>query len=193
MDSERAAPIARVIDALQFAAAAHREQRRKDRITPYINHPIELVWVLSVESGVDDADVLVAAALHDYLEDCCGRPGQPSLEQGRHQLRRRFGERVLACVEALNDDKSLEKDERKRLQVEHAATLGPDARLVKLADKVANLRDIIASPPDGWSIERKRDYFEWCKAVVDRIRGTHPRLEALFDEVYALKPGGVRD
>lgn len=190
MDNDRGARmLARVVDALQFAADAHREQRRKDRVTPYINHPIELVWVLAVEGGVDDAEVLVAAVLHDYLEDCCGRSGQPSLEDGRRALRERFGERVLACVLACSDDKTLPKEERKRLQVEHAAALSLDARLVKLADRIANLRDLVAAPPQGWSMERRSEYFDWARAVVDRIRGTHPRLEALFDEAYALKPG----
>lgn len=190
MDNDRGARmLARVVDALQFAADAHREQRRKDRVTPYINHPIELVWVLAVEGGVDDAEVLVAAVLHDYLEDCCGRSGQPSLEDGRRALRERFGERVLACVVACSDDKTLPKEERKRLQVEHAAALSADARLVKLADRIANLRDLVAAPPQGWSMERRSEYFDWARAVVDRIRGTHPRLEALFDEAYALKPG----
>lgn|SRR5690606_13527119 len=189
MDSDRAGLLARVVDALQFAADAHREQRRKDRVTPYINHPIELVWVLAVEGGIDDAEVLAAAVLHDYLEDCCGRSGQPSLADGRRMLRERFGERVAACVEACSDDKRVPKEERKRLQVEHAATLSADARLVELADKIANLRDMVAAPPQGWSIERRIEYFDWAKAVVDRIRGIHPRLEALFDEAYALKPG----
>lgn len=189
MDSDRAGPISRVVDALQFAADAHREQRRKDRVTPYINHPIELLRVLAVEGSVGDDEVLMAAALHDYLEDCCGEPGQPTVEEGRQQLRRRFGERVLACVEALSGDETLPKEERRRLQVDHATALSPDARLVKLADKVANLRDILASPPAGWSTERKCEYFDWAKSIVDQIRGTHPVLEGLFDEAYALRPG----
>lgn len=94
-------PLARVVDAIAFAAHAHRAQRRKDAdATPYINHPVALVRILAVEAGIDDPDVLCAAALHDYLEDCCGRDGQPSLEEGRRQLRDRFGEAVLAYVEA---------------------------------------------------------------------------------------------
>lgn|SRR5690606_9291818 len=189
MDSDRAMLLARVVDALQFAADAHREQRRKDRVTPYINHPIELVWLLAVEGGVGDPDVLVAAVLHDYLEDCCGRSGQPSVAEGSDILRQRFGERVLACVQACSDDKTLPKEERKRLQVERAAALPEDARLVELADKIANLRDLVAAPPQGWSFDRRCEYFDWARAVVDRIRGTHAGLEALFDEAYALRPG----
>lgn len=189
MASDRARLLAQVVDALQFAADAHREQRRKDRVTPYINHPIELVWLLAVEGGVDDAEVLVSAVLHDYLEDCCGRSGQPSLEEGRAVVAQRFGQRVLACVEACSDDRTLPKEERKRLQVERAAALSTDARLVELAEKIANLRDLVVAPPQGWSLERRCEYFDWAKAVVDRIRGTHPGLEQLFDEAYALRPG----
>ena len=62
------------------------------------------------------------------------------------------------------------------------------ARLVKLADKICNLRDIAARPPASWSRERRQEYFEWAKEVVDRLRGTHPGLERKFDEAYALKP-----
>src|SRR5690606_10705969 len=81
-------PLARVLDAIAFAAHAHRAQRRKDAdATPYISQPVALVRILAVEAGIDDPDVLCAAALHDYLEDCCGRDGQPSLEEGRRQLR----------------------------------------------------------------------------------------------------------
>lgn len=182
-------PIARVIDAIAFAAHAHRAQRRKDAdATPYINHPVALVRILAVEAGIDDTDILCAAALHDYLEDCCGRDDQPGLDEGRNQLRTRFGENVLAYVEALTDDKSLPKTERKRLQVERAAHASHGARLVKLADKIANLRDLVEFPPADWPAYRRREYFDWTAEVVATLRGTHPRLEALFDDVQGLRP-----
>ncbi|WP_201774039.1 HD domain-containing protein [Pseudoxanthomonas suwonensis] len=166
--------IARVIDAIAFAAHAHRRQRRKDdEATPYISHPVALVHILSVEAGVEDIDVLCAAALHDYLEDCCGQDGQPTLEQGRALLCERFGAGVLALVEAVTDDKALPKAERKRLQVEHAAHIPEGARLIKLADKTANLRDIAACPPADWPLFRRREYFDWAAQVVARLRGTH--------------------
>ena len=177
-------PIARVIDAIAFAAQAHRDQRRKDAdATPYINHPVALVRILAVEAGIDDPDVLCAAALHDYLEDCCGPGAECSLDEGRALLHQRFGADVLVLVDAVTDDKSLPKAERKRLQVEHAAHAPHGARLVKLADKIANLRDIAATPPADWPDERRREYVAWATRVVDRLRGTHPVLEALFDAV----------
>lgn len=176
----------RVIDALAFAAHAHRFQRRKDPDgTPYINHPIAVVRILSVEAGIDDSDVLCAAALHDYLEDCCGGEAQPTLVEGRALLHERFGAQVLAYVEAVSDDKSLDKAERKRLQVEHAAHAPHGAKLVKLADKIANLRDIADTPPADWPPERRSGYFDWAAEVVTKLRGTHAGLEGLFDAAHA--------
>lgn len=182
-------PLARVIDAIAFAADAHRHQRRKDaEATPYINHPVALVHILALEGGIEDADVLCAAALHDYLEDCCGPDAPCSLDAGRALLRERFGAPVLALVEAVTDDKSLPKAERKRLQIEHAAHAPHGAKLVKLADKTANLRDIANSPPADWSPQRRQDYFDWAKAVTDQVRDAHQGLAAGFDRAFAHRP-----
>ena len=126
-------------------------------------------------------------AVHD-LEDCCGGDGEPTLERGRALLHERFGAGVLALVGAVTDDKSLPKAERKRLQVEHAGHIPAGAKLVKLADKIANLRDIAASPPADWPLYRRRDYFDWAAQVVDRLRGTHAGLEAVFDQAQATRP-----
>jgi guanosine-3',5'-bis(diphosphate) 3'-pyrophosphohydrolase len=179
----------RVIDAAAFAAEAHRHQRRKDaEASPYINHPLALMRILSMEGGVEDADVLCAAALHDYLEDCCGQDGQISLDAGRRLIGARFGPQVLAYVEAVTDDKTLEKAERKRQQVEHAAHVPDGAKLVKLADKIANLRDLARSPPAAWEPARRRAYFDWAAQVVDRVRGVHPQLEVAFDAALAQRP-----
>ncbi len=184
-----ASSLVRVVDAIAFAAHAHRAQRRKDKErTPYINHPVALVHILSLEAGIDDADVLCAAALHDYLEDCCGEDGQPTLEEGRDLLHQRFGLQVLAYVEAVSDDKSLPKAERKRLQREHAAHAPHGARLIKLADKTANLRDLSEFPPVDWPTFRRREYFDWAASVIAQVRGTHPVLEALFDDAFASRP-----
>ncbi|SEL84920.1 metal dependent phosphohydrolase [Pseudoxanthomonas sp. GM95] len=179
----------RVIDAVAFAAEAHRHQRRKDvDASPYINHPLALMRILLLEGGVDDADVLCAAALHDYLEDCCGQAGQPSLDDGRALVGERFGPQVLAYVDAVTDDKTLEKAERKRQQVEHAGHAPDGAKLVKLADKIANLRDLAQSPPAAWEPARRRAYFDWAAQVVDRVRGVHPQLEVAFDAALAQRP-----
>jgi guanosine-3',5'-bis(diphosphate) 3'-pyrophosphohydrolase len=169
-----------VIKAMAFAADKHRNQRRKDEeASPYINHPIALANVLANEAGIEDEEVLVAAVLHDTIEDT---------ETTAHELVQRFGQDVADIVLEITDDKLLPPADRKRLQVEHAAHISPRAKLVKLADKICNLRDIASSPPANWAPERKRDYFDWAKAVVDGLRGVHPVLERIFDEAYNARP-----
>ncbi len=103
-------------------------------------------------------------------------------------MRGEFGEEIADVVLEVTDTKWIRKEVRKRLQVARAAHSSDNAKLVKLADKICNVRDIAAHPPAGWTLERKRQYFDWAKEVVDQIRGAHAELEQRFDEVYALKP-----
>jgi guanosine-3',5'-bis(diphosphate) 3'-pyrophosphohydrolase len=169
-----------ILDALQFAARKHRDQRRKDlEASPYINHPIALAHVLWEEGRVHEAAVIQAALLHDTIEDT---------ETTVEELRARFGRKVAKIVAEVTDDKTLPKAERKRLQVEHAPHISREAKLVKLADKISNLRDMAAGAPRTWPKSRVREYFDWAKRVVDAMRGVHPVLERIFDEVYARKP-----
>lgn len=169
-----------VLKALAFAAEKHRNQRRKDaEASPYINHPIALANVLVNEGAVAETDVICAALLHDTLEDT---------DTSTDEIEAHFGATIRAIVQEVSDDKALPKADRKRLQIEHAGNISREAQLVKLADKICNVRDLASSPPAGWSLERKREYFDWTKAVVDRVRGVHATLEALFDEAYAAKP-----
>jgi guanosine-3',5'-bis(diphosphate) 3'-pyrophosphohydrolase len=167
--------------ALAFAADKHRAQRRKDKeASPYINHPIALADVLANEGGVDDFVALAAAVLHDTIEDT---------ETSYEELRQRFGKEVADVVLEVTDDKSLPKAERKKRQEMHAPHLSRRAKLVKLADKICNLRDIITNPPADWPLERKQEYYEWAKRVIDGLRGAHAGLERIFDREYARKPG----
>lgn len=169
-----------VLHALAFAAHKHSGQRRKDaEASPYINHPIALANLLVNEAGIEDLIVICAALLHDTVEDTQTTP---------QELEREFGAEIAGVVRELTDDKSLPKEERKRLQILHAHTLSPRAKLVKLADKICNLRDVASRPPANWSLERRQGYFDWARAVVDRLRGTHPKLEAIFDRAYAERP-----
>jgi guanosine-3',5'-bis(diphosphate) 3'-pyrophosphohydrolase len=171
-----------LIDALSFAAERHRGQRRKDRAaSPYINHPIALVRVLTLEGEVRDPVVLCAALLHDTVEDTGTSP---------EEIAARFGADIAAVVLEVTDDKRLPKAERKRLQVEHAGQVSASARLVKLADKICNLRDVADNPPVDWDLARCQAYFDWAREVVGQIRGTHNRLEAIFDEAFGRRPGG---
>ena len=169
-----------ILKALEFAALKHRDQRRKDQVaSPYINHPIALANLLAREGGITDPVVQVAAILHDTLEDT-----QTTLAE----LRAAFGAKIAAIVWEVTDDTTLPKAERKRLQIEHASKLSHEAKLVKLADKICNIRDVADHPPARWDLARRREYFEWAKAVVDRLHGTDPVLEHLFAKAYARKP-----
>lgn len=163
------------IKAVAFAADKHRNQRRKDAAaSPYINHPIALVNVLANEGGITNNDVLCAAMLHDTIEDT---------ETTEAELRLTFGDKITAIVLEVTDDKSLDKAARKQQQIEHAPHISIEAKMVKLADKICNLRDILATPPAGWPLERKLAYFEWANDVVAGLRGTNVRLERVFDEL----------
>jgi GTP diphosphokinase / guanosine-3',5'-bis(diphosphate) 3'-diphosphatase len=167
-----------VLRAAMFAAEKHRTQRRKDIDTPFINHPLQLAYIL-VQADIEDPVVLAAALLHDTIEDT---------NTTHDELEIVFGHEIANIVSECTDDKSLGKLERKQAQIDHAATISPKAKLVKLADKIANVSDIDGAPPAGWSLERKREYFDWAKKVVDQIRGTNPVLEARFDAEYAKRP-----
>ncbi len=169
-----------LIDALAFAAHKHRDQRRKDVDgSPYINHPIALVRVLAVEGGVREALPLIAALLHDTVEDT---------ETTEAEIAQQFGAEVAGVVMEVTDDTQLPKAQRKALQIAHAPHISRAAKLVKLADKISNVRDVAESPPAGWPLERRREYFDWAKQVIDGLRGVHPGLEHAFDAVYALRP-----
>src|SRR5438067_4409693 len=174
------AELALLLKALAFAAHKHRDQRRKDAdASPYINHPIALADVLVNEAGITDFEVLCAALLHDTVEDTA---------TSHEELVDAFGSRIARIVAEVTDDKRLPKEERKRLQIEHAPHLSHEAKLVKLADKLCNLRDVAERPPAKWDLARRREDFDWAKQVIDGMRGAHPRLEAAFDAAYARRP-----
>jgi guanosine-3',5'-bis(diphosphate) 3'-pyrophosphohydrolase len=162
-----------LLEAIAFAADKHRRQRRKDAEgSPYINHPIAVATVLASEGNVSDEMTLMAAVLHDTVEDT---------QTTFTELEERFGPDVFGLVRELTDDKSLEKGERKRLQIEHARESSIRAKEVKLADKVCNVRDITFSPPADWSLERRREYLTWSEKVVAGCRDVNPKLDQAFD------------
>ena len=172
--------LARLLDAINFSAQKHRVQRRKDaEESAYINHPIAVASVLLLEGGIDDLATLQAAILHDTVEDT-----QTSYEE----LVGRFGKDVADVVMELTDDKSLPKAERKLLQVTHAHKKSSSAVMVKLADKTCNLRDIVDAPPAGWTVERKREYFDWAKQVVDALPVGSGPLRDAFNGAYSARP-----
>jgi guanosine-3',5'-bis(diphosphate) 3'-pyrophosphohydrolase len=166
--------------ALTFAAYKHRHQHRKGvEAVPYINHPIAVANLLVDVGNVTDTETIAAALLHDTVEDT---------ETTLLELENEFGAAIANLVAELSDNKSLPSEKRKQLQIEHAPKLSPRARLIKLADKICNLRDVVGDPPKGWPLTRKQEYFDWGKNVVDKIRGTNAALEQAFDAAFSKRP-----
>jgi len=173
-----AVPVQRILEAARFAAERHAAQKRKGSgEEPYVNHLIEVAELVVSSSTELDVELVMAAFLHDTIEDT---------DVTFAALEQRFGSGVAGLVAEVTDDKSLPKEVRKQLQVETAPKKSPRAQILKLADKISNLRSIIASPPVGWSLERRRQYFEWARAVVSGLTDPNPVLKAEFDKTYNL-------
>jgi GTP diphosphokinase / guanosine-3',5'-bis(diphosphate) 3'-diphosphatase len=165
------------IKALSFSAGKHRHQRRKDgAASPYINHPIEVANILWTVGEVDDVITIMAALLHDTIEDTDTTP---------EEIRLSFGDEVLGLVLEVSDDKSLPKKERKQNQIKHSPHLSRRAKQIKLADKICNVHDIAYTPPDHWPRQRRIDYLQWAQEVIDGLRGVNKPLEQFFDDTLA--------
>ncbi len=159
--------------AYRFSAGKHRNQRRKDSVkSPYINHPIEVAQLLWNVGGVRDANVLLAAILHDTIEDT---------NTGPEEIRDNFGDEVLSLVLEVTDDKNLPKIKRKRLQIEAAPKKSNGARLITLADKCCNIHDLNSMPPKNWNHKRRTEYLQWTEQVVAGLRSTNAALEEYYD------------
>lgn len=166
----------RILQAARFAAEKHSRQRRKGiEATPYINHPLEVAELIIDIGNVADEDVIIAALLHDTIEDT---------ETEAEEIAARFGTTVLNYVLEVTDDKTLPKAERKRLQIEHAPTLSIGAKYIKLADKISNVRAVTYTPPQEWPLIQQQEYVEWSYKVYAGLRGVNVELEDLFIQEY---------
>ena len=167
-----------LLQAVNFAAEKHINQRRKNATkSPYINHPIGVATLLS-EVGVTDLVTLQAAVLHDTVEDT-----KTTFEE----IEQLFGKDVCDVVREVTDDKSLPKDQRKKEQVNHAPHASSRARLVKLADKLHNLSEILVTPPP-WSPERIQGYFIWSRKVAHGLQNSdhaNRALERVLETLFA--------
>ena len=141
-----------ILKAAHFAAQKHRDQRRKNEdASPYINHPISVAKIISEIGNVENPEVLAAALLHDTLEDT---------ETSVEEIIENFGERVCSLVQEVTDDKTLPRQTRKDLQIQHAPQLSEGAVLIKLGDKISNVTDITNTPPTNWGSNRRLEYFD---------------------------------
>ena len=170
-----------ILAALGFAARKHRDQRKPDA-TPSnsITQPIQLAHVLGVEGNIADEQVIAAAILHDTIEDT---------ETTNEELRQHFGLTIAEVVGEVTNDLSISAQERKLRQLEQAPQFSRRAKLIKLAERICDLRDMADNPPPDLTTRQIQDYFDWSREVVDCMRGISPSLEAAFDEVYARRPG----
>lgn len=166
--------ISLLLKALHYAADMHRYQRRKDEDeSPYINHPIYVAQILSDIGGIEDIEILSAAILHDTVEDT---------KATLHDIELAFGLRIARIVKEVTDDKSMEKAARKQAQIDHASHISREGALVKVADKIANVRDVGASPPRNWEASRRKEYLDWAEEVVKRCQPENAALTEYFYE-----------
>jgi (p)ppGpp synthase/HD superfamily hydrolase len=174
----------KILCAARMASQWHVTQRRKgDAGEPYVNHLIEVADLVATAGGHEDA--ICAALLHDAIEDAGITAAQ---------IAGLFGADVADMVCEVTDDKKLPKAERKALQIVHAPHLSPGAKLIKLADKISNVRSVASSPPVDWPQQRRDEYVEWCCLVVAGLRGANAALEVLFDDaVRSARSAGRRE
>ena len=164
-----------ILQAVEFAAHKHKDQRRKDeQASPYINHPVKVALVIAEIGNIKDPEVLAAAILHDTIEDT---------DTTAEEIEQHFGKNIRSMVEEVSDDTSLPRAERKQKQVDHAPHISTGATLVKLGDKICNVVDLIDAPPANWNIERKTEYLEWAEKVIKNCRPVNKALEAHFSKI----------
>ena len=158
--------------ALYFATLAHEQQRRKTGDVPYIKHPIG-VANYAINAKVQNPNVIVACYLHDVVEDTF-----VTIED----IEEHFGPKIAKFVAEVTDDKNLSKVERKKGQIEHSKHISKEAKIVKLCDKLYNLKDLVRNPI--WEPERVQGYFVWSYIIVNNMRETNKCLEDQLDEVF---------
>ncbi len=164
-----------ILDAAIFAVLKHHGQVRKDHsASPYVSHPLAVAREIYTTGQVTDQVILTAAILHDTIEDT---------STTADEIQAQFGEEVLAIVLEVTDNKSLNKQLRKWLQVIHAPQLSYPARIIKFGDKIVNCRDILHTPPNGWDLTRRQEYIQWAADVIFQIRGANTALENTFDSL----------
>ena len=176
-DSLPAAPVQRILAAAKFAAEKHAAQKRKGAAAePYVNHLIEVAQLIAGSSEVLDTNLVMAGLLHDTIEDTATTA---------EELERVFGSDIAALVVEMTDDKSLPKEVRKAVQVKDAPHKTVRAQVIKLADKISNVRSLLSSPPATWSTQRKREYLAWAQQVVSALSAPNPVLRAEFERTLA--------
>ena len=160
-----------ILKATEFSALKHQNQKRKDGKTPYVIHPISVAVILSEIGGIDDEEILSAALLHDTIEDT---------DTTADEIDKEFGSKIMSIVKELTDSKELSYSERKQFQIDHAPSLSKEATLVKIADKISNVSDLIDEKPANWNDSRCKEYIDWAENVINRCQKVNMKLEEYF-------------
>lgn len=171
--SDLSVAVVRLARAYHFAATQHVDQRRRGHAAePYLNHLTEVAALVALATAGADPNLIIAAVLHDTAEDTSAT---------FDEIEERFGLDVASLVAEVTDDKSLPKQTRKDLQIEHARGASPRAQMLKIADKISNLRSLATSPPEDWSEDRVIEYSLWAAEVVAGCRDANAELAEKFD------------
>ena len=171
-------PICLVSEAAELAAHRHNGMARKGRGNePYINHLAEVANLLATATGGRDAELIAVGWLHDTIEDTATT---------QEELAEKFGERVANLVAEVTDDMRLPKSERRRLQIVDAPGKSSSAKLLKIADKISNIRARILPDPSAAERDDLADYTAWAEQVVAGCRGGNAWLDATFDDTVAM-------
>jgi len=166
-----------IVNAMHFAATKHAEQKRKGYLEePYFNHVSEVAWILANNAEEPDTNLIIAGLLHDTIEDT---------DTTHDELVEEFGNDVANLVQEVTDDKNLEKQVRKQLQIDDSSKKSDRAKQLKIADKISNLCGILSSPPLDWSRKRKLEYAEWSNKVIAGCKGVSKNLDDLFFVIYS--------
>ncbi len=162
--------------ALNYAAEQHKSQRRKGmESVPYINHPIKVTTIITQFIPNASDELIAASILHDVVEDT---------DATVDDIKNKFGETIASIVQEVTDDKSLSKAESRRKQIENAPKLSYNAKIIRICDKIANVRDICGENIPDWDFKTKIEYLNWAEQVVYALDKFHEELEFTFkDEV----------
>jgi guanosine-3',5'-bis(diphosphate) 3'-pyrophosphohydrolase len=163
-----------LLDAVAFAARAHRGQLRKDGATPYHSHVFRVCLIVRHVFGVDDPAVLTAAVLHDTIEDTT---------TDFDDLDERFGAEVASWVALLSKDKRMRDDEREAAYCDGLRAAPWQVKICKLADLYDNITDSASLPPD----KRPRTY-QRSRRYLDALAAPDlpPPVQRAFQTVAAL-------
>ena len=166
---------ANLLSAVSFAATKHSKQTRKNKAkSPYIEHPIEVAQELSM-AGIMDVEILIAALLHDTIEDT---------NTTSQEIEEIFGKDISNIVLECTDNKLLDKVTRKKHQIEHAKNISLAAKQVKLADKYSNIKSLAIDPPENWTPDIVFGYILWAYEVCNQMKGACPPIEEKLKIVF---------